>query len=333
MSEIKVMLIKQSEELSNLRAINTELSKQVEQKDAELKLKCSQFDQLNTEYLKVISFEKHSETSGKKPKTLLIGSSHASNIESTDVSSLFVESHSGATLDELTNKLEKDNSNYDRVIVIGGGNDCSNLTSTTAEITQSMRKLLDKAAQRARKVTVASILPRPKRPDVQLKTDHVNEAVKKLCHENQAYEFVDNDGTFKLSDLTRNDAFFIEDGVHTSYYSTSKLISNLGISDLSRVRKRNQHRHKNPHNEKSSVHHYPERTNMSQQRQHVGCYTCGESGHIARVCRRARKFPVTAVENQATKQTDVSTRTMAMCVPTELTEINRTFIQISIKIV
>ena len=65
-----------------------------------------------------------------------------------------------------------------------------------------MRKLLDKATHRARKVTVASILPRPKRPDVQLKTDHVNEAVKKLCHENQAYEFVDNDGTFKLSDLT-----------------------------------------------------------------------------------------------------------------------------------
>ena len=90
MSEIKVMLIKQSEELSNLRAINTELSKQLEQKDAELKLKCSQFDQLNTEYLKVISGEKHNETSDKKPKTILIGSSHASNIESTDVSSLFV---------------------------------------------------------------------------------------------------------------------------------------------------------------------------------------------------------------------------------------------------
>ena len=109
----------------------------------------------------------------------------SSNIETNDVSSLFFESHSIATLDELTNMLENDNTNYDRVIVVGGGNACSNLALTTAEITQPMRKLLDKTAQRVKKATLACILPHPKRPDIQLKVDHVNEAVKKLCHENQ----------------------------------------------------------------------------------------------------------------------------------------------------
>ena len=40
--------------------------------------------------------------------------------------------------------------------------------------------------------------------------EHLNEQIKKLCQDTLKYNFVDNDGSFKLADMTINEAFFVD---------------------------------------------------------------------------------------------------------------------------
>ena len=52
---------------------------------------------------------------------------------------------------------------------------------------------------------------------------------------NDEYEFIDNDGSFNLSDQTPNEAFYVKDKVHLNYLGTDKLIKNLGIEHMTYV--------------------------------------------------------------------------------------------------
>ena len=187
-------------------------------------------------------------------------------------------------LSELTDDLDGINQVFDHIIVVGGGNDCSKKDTTTTEISASMATLLAKANEKATKVTVASVLPRPREPEIQIKMDHVNDSIKKLCKEKPAYNFVNNDGAFKLSDLSPNEAFYTEDGVHISYHGSQKLVSNLGIKDMCYIKTSPNYNKKQPGNDNRWQH------RSRNNRQDISCYTCGEPGHVARTCRLQQKI-------------------------------------------
>ena len=234
---IKRIVEKQSEELCNIRAINSELNAQLMEKDIQYKAICDQYNQLNEEHIKLVNMGATASGESRRQKTLLIGSSLVRDIQSNDSSVFEVRKKSGATLPELTDDLDGINQVFDHIIVVGGGNDCSKKDTTTTEISASMAILLAKANEKAINVRVASVLPRPREPEIQIKMDHVNDSIKKLCKEKPAYNFVNNDGAFKLSDLSPNEAFYTEDGVHISYHGSQKLVSNLGIKDMCYIKK------------------------------------------------------------------------------------------------
>ena len=288
LDDIKQILMKQSDEIRNIRAINTELTKQISEKDAQYKLKSDQYDQLNEEYIKLLSQgSSHPERRIEKERTLLLGSSLVSDIHSKDSSVLDVQCNPGASLSHLTDELSKIKASYDHIIVVGGGNDCCNREYTSSDVTKSMSDLLTKASEKASKITVSSILPRPKEPAVHLKMDHVNEQIKKLCQDTPKYNFVDNDGSFKLADMTPNEAFFV-DGVHTSFLGTKKLVSNLGLSDICNITRSREGYAKSSGTVRTEHQLSSKRYHIHSDRrdgQQVRCYTYEEPGHISRTCR------------------------------------------------
>ena len=161
LQEMKVIISRQADELGSLRAVNTEVNKQLEFKGKH----SEEYEKLNTEYVKLLSNGSKLCYDEKKEKTLLIGSSMIRDIRSTDSSLLL--SHSGVTLSQLSHDLYGLKQSFDHIIIVGGGNDCSDQNSTTTDVCISMTSLLEKANKKAKRVTVSGILPK----------DHVNESI------------------------------------------------------------------------------------------------------------------------------------------------------------
>ena len=290
LQEMKVIISRQADKLGSLRAVNTEINKQLEFKEKQLSSKCEEYEKLNTEYVKLLSNGSKLCYEEKKLKTLLIGSSMIRDIRRTDSSLLEVHSHSGATLSQLSHDLDGLKQSFDHIIIVGGGNDCSDKHSTTTDVCRSMTSLLEKANKKAKRVTVSSILPRPREPETQLKKDHVKESIQKVCNEKLAYNYVSNDGVFKLSDMSPNDGYYNSDGVHLSHLGTKKLVSNLGLNDICSI-KSNYYKkelnqwHKVSYRKNNDRH----KTYRQNNQQETRCYTCGEPGHVARTCRFQQK--------------------------------------------
>ena len=71
--------------------------------------------------------------------------------------------------------------------------------------------------------------------NIQMKIDHVNENMERLCRENRDCHFIDNSGSLKLADMSVNDALSVTDGIHPNTRGAQKLISNLHLADLATV--------------------------------------------------------------------------------------------------
>ena len=55
-----------------------------------------------------------------------------------------------------------------------------------------------------------------------------------MCHSESNVDYVCNDGCFKLSDQTQNEALFVSDKLHPSYPGSTKLMKNLDVMKVSR---------------------------------------------------------------------------------------------------
>ena len=71
LQEMKVIISRQVDELGSLRAVNTEVNKQLEFKEKQLRSKCEEYEKLNTEYVKLLSNGSKLCYEEKKEKTLL----------------------------------------------------------------------------------------------------------------------------------------------------------------------------------------------------------------------------------------------------------------------
>ena len=289
MIEMKLSLHKHNEDLKNISAINVEISKQLSDKENQFKMKCEQFDQLNSEYIKLLAGENTTSNLklDSKPKTLLLGSSLIRNVTPKN-SDMEVKSISGASLSDLTESLNRCESKYDHVIIVGGGNDCSNATSTTATVSAAMTTLATKAKEIASKVTLSSILPRPAKANFHLKSDHVNEAIKKICDNQPEIEFKDNDGTFKLQDSTPNLGYYVSDGVHLTDAGTTSLIKNLGLDSKCSVKQKLWRDPGKVTHHQSYVRSKPSSI-ADRTGRNVRCWNCNESGHTYHSCRHPAK--------------------------------------------
>ena len=165
-------------------------------------------------------------------KSLLIGNSLIRNVTSSS-SNLSIECLSGATFASLSDRLSQKSTLYDNIFIVAGTTDCSDSKTTTAKI----QILLAEAKKHCRKVVFSSVLPRmdPNNQGFQLKIDHVNESLKQVCHDNENCDYVENDGSFKLADITPNDAMFVKDGYHLNTKGALKLLENLNLTKKTTV--------------------------------------------------------------------------------------------------
>ena len=85
---------------------------------------------------------------------------------------------------------------------------------------------------------ISSILPRVDGA-VQLKVDTVNKATRDMCLKDPSIDYVCNDGCFKLANQTQNRSLFVSNGLHPSYSGTTNLLRNLGLLDVTVVKRWN----------------------------------------------------------------------------------------------
>ena len=118
-----------------------------------------------------------------------------------------------------------------------------------------------------------------------------NPEIEQMCSQTQKVRFINNDVSFRLSDGSPNNGFFIHDQTHLKYKGTERLIKTYSLS--ARVRCRNRPSFIRPSSGQSSnsrnYHNcvtYENRSNqpaplMSQvvQRQGPTCRNCRLQGH------------------------------------------------------
>ena len=134
----------------------------------------------------------------------------------------------------MIDTLKKDTCYYQKAVIVIGTNDCGDINRTSASIMAERRELLNEAKKHAEKVVLSSMLPHADGA-VQLKVDTVNEESLNMCRSESNVDYVCNDGCFKLSDQTQNEALFVSDKLHPSYPGSTKLLKNLGLLDVMKV--------------------------------------------------------------------------------------------------
>jgi hypothetical protein len=178
---------------------------------------------------KWVSFRNKDKSSNSQ--TMLIGSSMIRDIDETKLLNTKVQCIPGAHLAELkeTVRTLSNDKPCDRLVIVGGGNDCSDNTDTTA-LVNSFKDLIETAKSKANTVTVASICPRGDQT-TQDRVDLVNAGIQGLCAD-LACTYCDTTDVLKLADGSMNEGFFMDDLVHLTYKGQNKIAQKLDLKPL-----------------------------------------------------------------------------------------------------
>jgi hypothetical protein len=165
--------------------------------------------------------------------SLLIGSSVVKDIDQQKLKGTHVESHSGATVKIIKEKLEKNKKKYSAVTLLCGVYDADKSDANVELIVDHYRELIHEAKKHTNIVNTSSVLPRF-RHDLQGKIDSVNAGLQVLCQEEGA-TFVNTDPSFRPMDNTINDGYYVPDHknknarIYLSRAGTNCLAKNLGL--------------------------------------------------------------------------------------------------------
>ena len=141
----------------------------------------------------------------------------------TDVISI-----SGAKCGDICNKLASMGRTYKNITLVVGGNDCSSSMETNGIIENFALLVACAKSCATESVSVTSICPRPENPIVQDRNIQVNIALK-TASEKHDFKFIDTNDMFTLKDVSINDGYLLDDGVHLTYKGTEKLAQKLHV--------------------------------------------------------------------------------------------------------
>ena len=245
-----------------------------------------------------------------QPSSLLIGSSLIKGVNKDGLQDTDVVCIPGAKIDDVRDRLEALPSDYDKITLLVGGNDCDvTPPPPAATIVTKYGGLLDMAQAKARAVTVSSICPRKTTDDTRMTIEAVNAGLVSLCEE-KAATFADNTPSFTLSDGSINDGYLMPDGVHVTRTAIDRIVKNLGLpvkdptrgvtssqqrprqSQPARTERRRPRKQEDDDEGWQTVRH-SHRTNTPPPRNTARgnsyCYFCGESGHVKDNCRHGHR--------------------------------------------
>ena len=165
-------------------------------------------------------------------KTLVIGSSIIRDMDETKLQNVEIKSISSATVKDVHKELSSLNGNYEKVIIVAGGNDCDTAGENRREISDvidDFRNLVTDCKTKAQSVSIATVCPRIKGQDVTERIDALNAGLQVLCEDEQC-TLIDNEGAFKLGNGAINDGYLIKKcKTHLTYAGTNCLAKNLGL--------------------------------------------------------------------------------------------------------
>ena len=100
-------------------------------------------------------------------------------------------------------------------------------SSTTTDVTSSLKALCVCAQEKTDKIRISSIPPR-KDKEMTHKIKALNDDIKAMC-ESTGYTFIDQDPVFYLMNGKVNGALLLHDGLHLTQSGVESLIDNCGI--------------------------------------------------------------------------------------------------------
>ena len=180
-------------------------------------------------------------------KTLLLGSSIIRDIDHQKLKQTDVRSISGAKVSNLLSEVEKLQTNhYDKIVVVGGGNDCADSSDTITTVNKFKELIV--AAKKANSVTIASICSRqaPDNQGVQDVIDTVNAGVQGICADmectycdtntgvqglcaDMACTYCDTNDILQLSDGSINQGYYLDHSIHLTYKGQNKIAQKLEL--------------------------------------------------------------------------------------------------------
>ena len=170
---------------------------------------------------------------GDKKKTLLLGTSQIRNIDPSKMEETDVVCLRGASLEDMTAELQAvvddtESPAYDRIVIIGGGNCCSQEDADMEALADQYEVLVALAKTAADHVTVCSIPPRTDKPHAAENIATLNACIPVICTTNEA-EFINLHDMFYLSNGRINFGYLCEDNIHITRRAASEILQILNI--------------------------------------------------------------------------------------------------------
>ena len=163
--------------------------------------------------------------------TLLLGSSIVRDVDPDKLVSTKCISVSGGKIRDALSHLDSlpRTETYERIVLVTAGNDCDQDDSALEikNLVDQYRDLVKAAKSHANKVTISSICPRDRSPDVSARITTMNGDLLDLSKE-LGVDFADSTPGFYLSDGSLNDGYLL-DGVHLNPAGTNRLVNKLGL--------------------------------------------------------------------------------------------------------
>ena len=226
--------------VKDLSDTTTKLQKQHETTTSLLKEKDEAYQKLLAENQQLrqrvaeVSSAASEETWRQFPRphgTVLLGSSVIRDINQTKLVATKCVCIRGGHVKDIHRAVDRlpDDRKLCCIILAVGGNDCdSGEDKPVTDIVAEYKDLIESSKTIASSVTVASVCPRRKSPEITERIDALNAGLQVLCSDLQV-DYVDNNPAFHLQDGSFNDGFLLPDKVHLTKAATNKLVSNFKL--------------------------------------------------------------------------------------------------------
>ncbi len=240
-----------------------------------------------------------------RPKSIVVGDSLVKDLDEKKLVDTDVDYQRDARVLDVIGKIKNLPTGYSHIALVVGGNDCDGEARPSGtDIVSSYGRLVDVAKQKARDVTVSSILPRIRSEDTRERIQAVNAGLVVLCRE-KGVTFANNDPYFVFADGSVNEGYIEEDGVHLTRSGLNKLAmtmnlkpknlakgvygkSTVGTCDGGQWETPRQDRgHGDLHRQGQTRH--QQTSSHLRRNDDIRCYYCYERGHVKGNCRHGRE--------------------------------------------
>ena len=200
---------KLSKSVAHLDKVNSDLSQQMERTQTKFESMANANAELSAKVADLsqkLASKNWQDFQHPKPhsrKTCVLGSSILRDIDPDKLENTDIICMPGGKIPTIHKKLNDIPAEYDRIVLMVGGNDCDSTDAASSErpvseLLGDYRRLVTDAKKRSADICISTVCPRTKGQHVTERIDALNAGLRVLYDEEKC-TFVNNDESFKLS--------------------------------------------------------------------------------------------------------------------------------------